>query len=238
MAENGLFGTPFWPQKSPRKSLCGSPFCFLSQERRHTNFFLGAQNGGFLGGGQKSLCAYPVPSWEPPDVGLALTGVWRVPPPSPIAIGGPFPQANPLPSPPSPSLFPPPLLALFARLRDGGGPGWWGGGVLGRRGVEGGGGVPQAALGARPTSGGTRPYLGPHRQYPGLHRHRCTLRLHRSKASSKDICSGTPRVRGSIAGTKNSSRANVQQQTCNNERATSICPVLFITISSLWFSLS
>ena len=37
----------------------------------------------------------------------------------PIAIGGPFPQANPLPSPPSPSLFPPPPLALFARLREG-----------------------------------------------------------------------------------------------------------------------
>ena len=30
------------------------------------------------------------------------------PPPSPTVIGGPFPQAKPLPSPPSPSLFPPP----------------------------------------------------------------------------------------------------------------------------------
>ena len=40
-------------------------------------------------------------------------------PPSPIAIGGPFPQAKDLPSPPSPSLFPPAPLALFAMLRDG-----------------------------------------------------------------------------------------------------------------------
>ena len=28
-------------------------FCVLSQEMRHINFFLGAQNGGVLGGGQK-----------------------------------------------------------------------------------------------------------------------------------------------------------------------------------------
>ena len=45
--------------------------------------------------------------------------VFGGPPPSPIVIGGPFPQAKPLPSPPSPSVFPPPLLALFARLREG-----------------------------------------------------------------------------------------------------------------------
>ena len=50
--------------------------------------------------------------WEPPDVGL------EGPPPSPMVIGGPFPQANPLPSPPSPSFFPPPPLALCARLRE------------------------------------------------------------------------------------------------------------------------
>ena len=71
-------------------------------------------------------------------MGLAPTGVWRVPP-SPIAIGGPFPQAKPLPSPPSPSLFPPPPLALFARLREGAAQAGGGGGVLGRKGVEGGG---------------------------------------------------------------------------------------------------
>ena len=52
-------------------------------------------------------------------MGLAPTGVWRALPPSPIVIGGPFPQAKPLPSPSSPSLFPPPPLALFARLREG-----------------------------------------------------------------------------------------------------------------------
>ena len=73
---------------------------------------------------------------------------------SPIAIGGPFAQANPLPSPPSPSLFPPTPLGSFCKVPGGGGPSWWGGGVLGRKGLEGGG--VQAALGARPTSGGTR----------------------------------------------------------------------------------
>ena len=75
-------------------------------------------------------------------------------PASPIVIGGPIPQAKPLPSPPSPSLSPPPTLALFARLREGAAQAGGGGGVLGRKGVEGGG--LQAALGARPTSGGTR----------------------------------------------------------------------------------
>ena len=74
---------------------------------------------------------------ESPDVGLAPTGVWRVPPPSPIAIGGPFPQAKTLPSPPSPSLFPPPPLALFAMLRDGAAQSGVGGVVSG---FEGGGG--------------------------------------------------------------------------------------------------
>ena len=34
-------------------------------------------------------------------------------PPSPIVIGGRFPQAKPLPSPPSPSLFPPHPPSLF-----------------------------------------------------------------------------------------------------------------------------
>ena len=36
MAENARFGTPFWPQKYPRKSLCGSLFGVLSQEMRHS----------------------------------------------------------------------------------------------------------------------------------------------------------------------------------------------------------
>ena len=88
-------------------------------------------------------------------MGLAPTGVWRVPPPSPIAIGGPFPQAKALPSPPSPSLFPPPPLGSFCNalgVRDRAAQSGVGGGVLG--GVEGEG--PPAVLGARPTSGGTR----------------------------------------------------------------------------------
>ena len=78
--------------------------------------------------------------------------VFGGPPPSPIVIGGPFPQAKPLPSPPSPSLFPPHPLGSFCKAPGGGGPGRWGGGVLWRNGVEGGGAL-QAALGARPTSG-------------------------------------------------------------------------------------
>ena len=55
------------------------------------------------------------------------------------------PQTKALPSPPSPLLFPPPPLALFAMLRDGAAQAGVGGGVLG----EG----PPAVLGARPTSG-------------------------------------------------------------------------------------
>ena len=74
-------------------------------------------------------------------------------PPSPVAIGGPFPQAKALPSPPSPSL-PPPPLALFAMLQDGAAQSGVGGGVLGCKG--GGGEGPPAVLGARPTSVGTR----------------------------------------------------------------------------------
>ena len=84
--------------------------------------------------------------WEPPDVGLAPTGVCRVSPPSPIAIGGPFPQANPLPSPPSPSLFPPTPLGSFCKAPGGGGPGWWGGrGPRAKRGR--GGGPPSGTWG-------------------------------------------------------------------------------------------
>ena len=76
-------------------------------------------------------------------------------PPQPhIAIGGPFPQAKALPSPPAPSLFPPPPLALFAMLRDGAAQSGVGGGVLGCKGGRGEG--PPAVLGARPTSGATR----------------------------------------------------------------------------------
>ena len=69
---------------------------------------------------------------------LAPTGVWRSPP-SPIVIGGPFPQAKPLPSRPLLPSSPPPLLGSFCKAPGGGGPGWWGGGVLGARGWRGGG---------------------------------------------------------------------------------------------------
>ena len=58
-------GTPVLIPKSPRKSLCGSLFCVLSQEMRHINFFLGAKVGGFGWGPKslcrKSLCAFSVP---------------------------------------------------------------------------------------------------------------------------------------------------------------------------------
>ena len=82
-------------------------------------------------------------------------------PPSPNAIGGPFAQANPLHSPLSPSLFPPPPLALFARLREGEAQ-WWGGAVLGRRGVEGGGGPSKRHLGLDPHLGALE--CGSHRR--------------------------------------------------------------------------
>ena len=71
-------------------------------------------------------------------MGLAPTGVWRVPP---------IPHCNwrTLPSsqfPPCPllPLSPHPPLALFARFWEGAVQAGWGGGVLERRAVEGGGG--------------------------------------------------------------------------------------------------
>ena len=76
--------------------------------------------------------------WEPPDVGLTPTGVWTSPP---------IPHCNwrTLPSSQTPSLpalsfpLPPTPLGSFCKAPGGGGPGWWRGGVLGRKGVEGGG---------------------------------------------------------------------------------------------------
>ena len=65
-------------------------------------------------------------------------------PPSPIVIGGPFPQAKPLPSPPSPSLFPPHPPWLFLQGSGSGRPRLvGGGGVPGR----GGGGAPSGTWG-------------------------------------------------------------------------------------------
>ena len=48
-------GPPFRQPNFRPKSLCGSPFCVLSQEMRHINFFPGPPNGGFLGGGEKFM---------------------------------------------------------------------------------------------------------------------------------------------------------------------------------------
>ena len=59
-----------------------------------------------------------------------------------------------LPSPPSPSLFPPTPLALFVMLREGAAQAGVGEGSLSRKGWR--GRAVQAALGARPTSGGAQ----------------------------------------------------------------------------------
>ena len=111
--------------------------------------------------------------FESRGTGLAPTALWRVLPP-PLAIAGPFSQATTLPptlplplshpalplpcaappsSPPCPSLLPtlplplpPRPLALLVDAPGRGGPGWRGGGVVGRGWV---GRTLQAALGAR-----------------------------------------------------------------------------------------
>ena len=97
-------------------------------------------------------------NWEPPDVGLAPTGVLRVPP---------IPHFNwrTVPSSQTPSLLalsfplPPTSLGSFCKAPGEGGPSWWGGGgVLGRKGWR--GGASKRHLGAKPTSGGTRFKLG------------------------------------------------------------------------------
>ena len=90
---------------------------------------------------------------EPPDVGLAPTAVWRVALIPPIATGGPFPDHSPS-LPPSPSLFPPTLLALFAMLQEVAAQAGVGEGSLSCKGWR--GRAVQAALGARPTSGGAQ----------------------------------------------------------------------------------
>ena len=48
-------GPPFSPLNPPRKKLCGSLFCVLSEEMRHVNFFLGAQNEVFWVGAKKFM---------------------------------------------------------------------------------------------------------------------------------------------------------------------------------------
>ena len=61
-------GPPFWPQNPPEKSLCGSFFLRPFQEMRHINFFLGAQNGGVLGGGQKVYVEDVYVLFRPPTI--------------------------------------------------------------------------------------------------------------------------------------------------------------------------
>ena len=89
--------------------------------------------------------------WEPPDVvwpQLVFGGSTS----PPIVIGGPFPQAKPLPSPPSPSLFPTTPLGSFCKAPGGRRPRLVGGRGPRAQGGGGGGGL-QAALGARPIWG-------------------------------------------------------------------------------------
>ena len=50
---NSTFCGRKWPVWDPL--FCGSPFCVLSQEMRHINSFLGAQNGGVRAGAKKSM---------------------------------------------------------------------------------------------------------------------------------------------------------------------------------------
>ena len=56
MAKNGPFGTPFLTPNPPEKKVYAGPFFgVLSQEMRHINFFLGAQNGVFRVGCKKVM---------------------------------------------------------------------------------------------------------------------------------------------------------------------------------------
>ena len=93
--------------------------------------------------------------WEPPDVGLAPTGVWRVPPPPPLQLEGPSLKPRPFPPRRLPPSSPHPPLALFAMFRDGAAQSGVGG--RGPR-VQGGwrGGARQRYLGPDPHLGGTR----------------------------------------------------------------------------------
>ena len=75
---------------------------------------------------------------EPPDVGLAPTAVWRVPPRPPLQLEDPSLKPNPFPPCPLLPSSPTPLGSVCKAL-GGGGPGSRGGGVLRRKGVEGGG---------------------------------------------------------------------------------------------------
>ena len=116
---------------------------------------------------------------EPPDVGLAPTAVWRVPThPPPLQLEDPS-LTTTLPSPPSPSLFPPTPLALFAMLREGAAQAGVGEGSLSRKGWR--GRAVQAALRARPTS--VRAQL--------LQPQTVTLHKHHTPESGRTPCKGS-----------------------------------------------
>ena len=57
--------------------------------------------------------------WEPPDVGLAPTAVWTVPPPSPHCNWRTLPWPQPFPPHLPPPSSPPAPLGSFAMLREG-----------------------------------------------------------------------------------------------------------------------
>ena len=64
------------------------------------------------------ICCF---DWEPPDVGLAPTGVWRVPPHPSLQLEDPSLKPKPFPPRLLPPSSPPPTpLALFAMLRESG----------------------------------------------------------------------------------------------------------------------
>ena len=67
--------------------------------------------------------------WEPPDVGLAPTGVWRVPPHPPLQLEDPSLKPKPFPPRPLPpsSPHPPWLFWQCSRSPGRGGPIWCGG---------------------------------------------------------------------------------------------------------------
>ena len=75
MAENGPFGTPFLTPRIPPKKFMWVPFlCSFPKKIRHMNFFLGAQNGGFWGGGQKVYVEKVYVLFPSPIVGLQIIG--------------------------------------------------------------------------------------------------------------------------------------------------------------------
>ena len=68
-------GPPFWPPKSPPKKFMWVPFCILSQELRHINFFRGAQNGAFWVGAKKFMLQKFMRFFGP----LVLQEIWISP---------------------------------------------------------------------------------------------------------------------------------------------------------------